>query len=50
MPQSKQNADLFYSALGRFLGGNTVAIRSFTVLLPYCYRIAREEEGKQIVQ
>gem|GEM_PF-5075165 len=26
--------------------GNTVAIRSFTVLLPYCYRIAREEEGR----
>jgi len=23
-----------------FRGGNTVAIRSFTVLLPYCYRIA----------
>ena len=29
-----------------FLGGNTVAIRSLTVLLPYCYRIASQEEGR----
>gem|GEM_PF-3767285 len=26
--------------------GNTVAIRSFTVLLPYCYRIAIGDDSK----